>query len=358
MTTFSMKGGRRALLALAAALLLTQGCLFSDDEAAQGGVVRSEQADVYSSTALVALKVATVKKGDRVEILRRESVTGPTYTEDWLMIQLNDKEETSGWIEARHVVSEAVVKQSAEVAKSPQELPSIAEGRLKVNQRLRLAPGRDAEVAAVLKRGTEFAIVGKRQTTYKPDAKPKPGTNSSEEQADEPEAAAEDEPETKTDTWYQVRLGADSIVKGGWLLAPTVSLEVPDEILHLEGDGRRFVAWQVVGTVQDERQGEKKNYVTFMRRGGAPDEVDFERVYFLFWNVNAHNYVSPWVEDVRGVFPITQREEGNRRFVTIHVLDERNEPTPVDYEVIATADRRWQVRRITGPIRGERPGRR
>ena len=43
--------------------------------------MRSEQADVYSSTALVALKVTTVKRGDTVEILRREPVTGPTYSE-------------------------------------------------------------------------------------------------------------------------------------------------------------------------------------------------------------------------------------------------------------------------------------
>ena len=353
--------GRCLLLILALATLPAEGCIFSEDESAEEGVVRSEQADIYSSTALVALKVATVRKGDQVVILRKESVTGPTYTEDWLMVRLKEDGATSGWIESRHVVSESVVKESAKIAGRPDDLPAIAEGRLKVNQKLRLAPGRDANVATVLQRGTEFEIIGKRQTTYRPEAKPKPkigADNRDDDQAEEPETAV-DEPEAKTETWYQVRLGDNSIIKGGWLLAQTVSLEVPDEILHLEGEGRRFVAWQAVGTVQDERYGEKKNYVTFMRRRTAPDELDFERIYFLFWDPNTHNYYAPYVDsELRGVFPIAQRDEGGRKIVTTHVLNEQNEATPIDFEVIRSDRGKWLVRRATPPIKGERIGRR
>ena len=357
----SSPAGRRALLALAAALLLTQACLFSEDESSKKGVVRSETADVYSSTALVALKVATVKKGDRVEILREESVTGPTYTERWLNVRLNGQEDTSGWIEERHVVSESVVAESVKIAGNPGETPAIAEGRVKVNQKLRLAPGRDAAVATVLKRGTEFEIIGKKQTMHRPEAKPKPklgAGNQEDDQVEEP-IVAPDEPEAKTELWYQIRLGQDSIIKGGWILAQTVSLEAPDEILHLEGEGRRFVAWQVVGTVRDEKQGEKKNYATFMRRGSAPDDVDFERIYFIFYDPNTHNYYAPYVDsDLRGVFPIAQRDEANRKIVTAHVLNEQNEPTPVEFEIVRSDKGKWLVRRLTGSIPGERISRR
>jgi hypothetical protein len=349
-----------ALGALVAASALASGCIFSGEEPIDEGIVRSEQADVYSSTALVALKVTTLKRGDTVDILSRTSVTGPTSTENWLQIRLKDDEETSGWVEARHVVSESVVKKTEEVAGADQ---AMARGRLKVNQKLRLAAGRDSDVAAVLARGTEFDIVGKAQTRFRPERKPKPGT-AADNSGDAPDApdAPGDEEETQTDTWYRVRLDEGSIIRGGWILAQSVSLEVPDEILHLEGDGRRFVAWQVVGTVRDSRLAERdpnnatrNNYVTFMRRASAPDEVDFERVYCLFWDPDAHTYYAPYVDsDLRGVFPVTQRQEGGRTVVTLHVLDEQSNPVPVELEVVPTDKGRLTVRRVTPPVKGER----
>lgn len=349
----------RALMVgtLLAASVLASGCIFSDESPIDEGVVRSEQADVYSSTALVALKVTTVKRGDTVDILRREAVTGPTSTENWLQIRLKSDTEMSGWIEARHVVSESVVKKTEEVAGNAGTEPAIARGRLKVNQKLRLAAGRDSDVAAILSRGTEFDIVGKGQTRYKPERKAKPEGEDDEAAPDEPE-----DEEAKTDVWYRVRLDEGAIIRGGWVLALSVSLEVPDEILHLEGEGRRFVAWQVVGTVNDAKlaaqspeTAKRNNYVTFMRRANAPDDVDFERIYCLFWDTDTHNYYAPYVEsDLRGVFPITQREEGNRKIVTLNVLDERNEHVPVELEIALGEKGRYVVRRITPPIRGER----
>jgi hypothetical protein len=352
--------GLGVALALTFAItLLASGCIFSDEQPIDQGIVRSEQADVYSSTALVALKVATVKRGDTVDILRKEAITGPTSTENWLQIRLKDDAETSGWIEARHVVSEAVVKKTEEVA-GPDA--AIARGRLKVNQKLRLAAGRDEEVAAVLSRGTEFDIVGKAQTTYKPEKKAKPGAASGSDTGDEPDEEP-DEPETQTDVWYRVRLDEGSIIRGGWILAQSISLEVPDEILHLEGEGRRFVAWQVVGTVvdtkaaaRDPNDAKRSNYVTFMRRATAPDDVDFERVYCLFWDPDAHTYYAPYVDsDLRGVFPITQREEGGRKIITLNVLNDQDQKVPVELEVVPGGDKgRSTVRRLTAPIRGEK----
>jgi hypothetical protein len=346
-------------VALCASLFAT-GCIFSNEKPIDEGIVRTEQADVYASTALVALKVASVKRGDTVDIMRREAITGPTSTENWLQVRLKDDAETSGWIEARHVVSESVVKKAEEVASG--DVP-IARGRLKVNQKLRLAAGRDADVAGILTRGTEFDILGKAQTRFKPERKAKPDTadtNADDDQPDEP-----DDEDAQTDVWYRVRLDKDSIIRGGWILAQSVGLEVPDEILHLEGEGRRFVAWQVVGTVidpkllqQDPESAKRNNYVTFMRRANAPDDVDFERVYCLFWDPDGHTYYAPYVDsELRGVFPIGQSDEGGRKIVTFTVLDAENKPQTVQLE-IGGSDKggRTTVRRVTPPIKGERAG--
>jgi hypothetical protein len=339
-------------LALAAPLLLAQGCLFGSSEEGEQGVVRTEKAEVYSSTAMVALKVATLKRGDEVRILKRESVTGPTYTVDWLNVRLKDDEGTSGWVEARHIVPDAVVEKSRQIAGTREEQPAFAVGRLKVNQKLRLGPARSEPAAVVLLRGATFEIIGKQQTSFTPEKKKKEGE---EEAAAEEPATATEEPDEKTDTWYQVRLD-DPVIKGGWILAGSVSLEAPDEILHLEGDGRRFVGWQVVNTVHDDKlKADRNNYVTVMRRAGLPDAVDYERVYCLFWDPDAHTYYAPYVDsELRGVFPIRQREEDGKKIITLHVLNQANEPTPVDLQVIPSDKGKQMVRRVTGPIKGER----
>jgi len=354
----------RAVLAVAVAgaSLPASGCLFFDEKPIDEGIVRTEQADVYSSTALVSLKVASVKRGDVVDILRKESVQGPTYTETWLQVRLRDDAETSGWIESRHIVSQAIVSKTAELAGKPEELPALARGRLKVSQRLRLSAGRDADVAAVLQRGTEFDIIGKEQSTYKPEKKSK-GGDLGDEAASEEDTG---EPEEQTDVWFRVRLDQGSIVRGGWLLSASVNIEVPDEILHLEGDGRRFVAWQSIGTVTDPKlasqnpeNATRHNYVTFMRRGSTPPEADFEWVYAVFWDAGSHTYYSPFRDtELRGVFPLSVREDNGRTIVTAHVLDEKDNPVPVEYETWTDEKGRYSLRRITAPVRGEKIGRR
>ncbi len=353
------------LVVLAVAALPAQGCLFFDVEPIDEGIVRTEQADVYSSTALVSLKVASVKRGDIVDILSRESVQGPTYTESWVQVRLRDDAETSGWLESRHIVSQSIVTKTAEIAGSPEVLPALARGRLKVNQRLRLDVGREADVAAVLSRGTLFDIIGKQETTFKPEKKAKPAAGSPEAE----EAAGEDgadEPEEQKDVWYRVRLDEGSIVRGGWLLSRSVNLEVPDEILHLEGDGRRFVAWQAIGSVVDPKlaaqnpeTATRHHYVTYMRRGSTPDEADFEWVYAVFWDVESHVYYSPFRDtELRGVYPLAMRKEGTRTVVTANVLDDQNQPVPVEYETWTDEKGRFSLRRITPPVRGEKIGRR
>ena len=353
------------LVVLAVAALPAQGCLFFDVEPIDEGIVRTEQADVYSSTALVSLKVASVKRGDIVDILSRESVQGPTYTESWVQVRLRDDAETSGWIEARHIVSQSIVTKTAEIAGSPEAMPALARGRLKVNQRLRLDVGREADVAAVLSRGTLFDIIGKQETTFKPEKKAKPAAGSPEAE----EAAGEDgadEPEEQKDVWYRVRLDEGSIVRGGWLLSRSVNLEVPDEILHLEGDGRRFVAWQAIGSVVDPKlaaqnpeTATRHHYVTYMRRGSTPAEADFEWVYAVFWDVESHVYYSPFRDtELRGVYPLAMRKDGTRTVVTANVLDDQNQPVPVEYETWTDEKGRFNLRRITPPVRGEKIGRR
>jgi len=353
-------GPRIALSAVVlCATLSVGGCLFAGDGEGEKGIVRSQQADVYSSTALVALKVATLKRGDSVYIIKRESVAGPTYTEEWINVSIPGDEDLSGWLEARHVVSETVVERSVEIAGKPESLPAIAQGRVKVNQRLRLGPGRDQDVAMVLPRGSTFDIIGKQLATYTPEAKAKPKATEGGEADTSAEPETTPDEEKKTDVWYQVRLPEDSIIKGGWILAGSVSVEAPDEILHLEGEGRRFVAWQVVNSVQDPKDGEKKNYATFMRRGDTADEIDFERIYFLFWDPNTHNYYAPYVDsELRGAFPIRQREENGRKLLQANVLDEAGKPQPIDFEILRDERGKWIVRRITPPIRGEKIRRR
>ena len=93
--------------------------------------------------------------------------------------------------------------------------------------------------------------------------------------------------------------------------------------------------------------------------GSTPAEADFEWVYAVFWDVESHVYYSPFRDtELRGVYPLAMRKDGTRTVVTANVLDDQNQPVPVEDETWTDEKGRFNLRRITPPVRGEKIGRR
>lgn len=330
---------------LAAGLFVTGCSLISGDAKIDEGIVIAPKLMVRSSTAMVALDLAEVKRGDRLDILEQAQVKTPTRTDEWLKVKTKGKEEVIGWIEARYIINKPVVDKIQELYDSGKDTPSQGSGRLKVQTKLRLEPGGD--IVTNLSRGTTVEIVGKARTTFKP-----------EKQTAEDTDEATEEPETRTVLWYQVRLPDSEVLRAGWVGAQQVQLDVPDEIIHLEGDGRRFTGWVVLDQTKAKSGEVKDNYIGMMKSLSTEGPIDFTRLWVLMYSPDEGRYVGPYIEDgLRGVMPITVGRKSGGKGFTIHELDENGKTIAVEYEVIRPDSNHLRVRRLAPKITIKKPPR-
>src|SRR5678815_3336887 len=80
-------------------LLFVTGCgLISPDTPIDVAIVNSPKLKIRSSTAMVALDLAEVKRGDRLDVLEQAQVKTPTGPSDWYKVRTKDKNEVIGWV--------------------------------------------------------------------------------------------------------------------------------------------------------------------------------------------------------------------------------------------------------------------
>lgn len=265
------------------------------------GIIVSEAAAVRNSTAVLAVELTQVNRGDEVAILERRR--------DWVKIRTPSGVE--GWIEARQVISKQTYLQAKSLEADSQAIPPQATGQLTGHAALRLTPGRASDdniifyvpsttpvhvLARVKTERMSTTIVPKR---YEPPQRARAkGTN------------PESESPAQYDYWYQVRLPESFLVRTGWIYAPLVELKVPDRLIHLQGD-YSIVAWYELATVEDEEIGPSTHYVTFDRHRFRPiPGTDFDHLRLWVWDLQRHRYkIGRW-EIAHGVFPIFHRAMG------------------------------------------------
>src|SRR5215213_2436788 len=306
---------------MTAASALFAGCSFISGEAKiDEGIVIAPKLKIRSSTAMVALDIAEVKRGDRLEILEQAEVRTPTRTDEWYKVRMKDNDDIVGWVESRYIVNKPVVDKIEQLYEGGKSTPSQGKGRLKVQTKLRLEPGGD--VVTNLSRGTQVEIVGKARTTIKPEKQQ--GTEDTDETTEEPEA--------RTVLWYQVRLPDSEVLRAGWVGAQQVQLDVPDEILHLEGEGRRFTGWVVFDQTKDKKGELKENYIGLMKSISTEGPIDFTRIWVLIYSPSESRYINGYLQDnLRGLLPVTLGTSSGGRGFTIHELDENGNSVPAEY---------------------------
>src|ERR1043165_6752317 len=268
-----MKRNILAGSALVLSSLLLAGCgLISGDTKIDEGVVIAPKLKIRSTTAPAALDLAEVKRGDRLDILEQAQFKTPAGVVEWYKVRTKDKTAVEGWVETRYVINKSVVDKINALFEKSQALPSQGTGHLKVQTRLRQEA--DGDVVTYLSRGTPVEIVGKARTTYKPD-----------KQTDDDNADDTDEDtETRTVLWYQIRLPESEVLRAGWVGAQQVQLDTPDEILYLEGEGRRFTGWVVFDQTKPKKGEPKDNYIALMKNLAAEGPIDFTRLWVLSYS--------------------------------------------------------------------------
>jgi len=326
------------------ASILLAGCSWiSSDSKIDEGIVNAPKLKIRSSTALAALDIAEVKRGDRLEILEQAQVKTPTRTNEWYKVRTKTRDATEGWVEARYVINKSIVDKTQELFEKSKGVLSQGTGRLKVQTRLRVEAGGD--VITLLSRGMMVDIVGKTRTTFKPEK---------QQDSDADESEGPDEPETRTVLWYQIRLPETEVLRAGWVGAQQVQLDTPDEILYLEGEGRRFTGWVVFDQTKPKKGDPKDNYIALMKNLSTQGPIDFTRLWVLIYAPEQGRYVGPYIEDgLHGVLPVSIHPD--HRGFTIHELDENGKPVPVEYEAIRSDASHLRVRRLSPKIIYKKP---
>src|SRR5215831_15726618 len=313
------------------------GCgLISGDSKIGEGIVMAPKLKIRSSTAPVALELTEVKRGDRLEILDHAEVKTPTQVDEWYKVKTKAKDAVTGWVKARDLINQSIIEKSDDLFQKSKDTPSQGQGRLKVQTRLRVEPG--GEIATWLSRGGKVDIVAKARTTIKPEKQP------TSEDSDE----ASEEPEARTVLWYEVRLPDTELLRAGWVGAQQVELDVPEEIMHLEGEGRRFTGWLVFDQTKDKKGQLKNNYVGLMKSLATEGPIDFTRIWVISYSTEEGHYTGPYIEDgLHGVLPVTLGLPGERKGFTIRELDEDGKAVPVEYEAVRVDSSHLRVKRLT-----------
>jgi SH3-like domain-containing protein len=289
--------------------------------------VSAPQAFLRDRVAAVYNKTATVKNGDRVDVLDREK----------RFLKVRTANGTEGWIEQRYLITQQVFDRFQTLTKDHQNDPVQATGSTRNDTNLHIEPGRDTDHLYLLPAASKVSVLvrGMAERTGVV-APPAPGKK---DKAGGP---------VMEDWW----LARDAQGHVGWLLARMVDLDVPLEIAQY-AEGQRFVAFFKLNEVQDE---DKKvpQYLALLTEPKDGQPFDFNKVHVFTWNVKRHRYETAYRErNLNGVLPVTVThedfgKEGDLPVFILRVKDDSGNVVERKYKLNTP-----MVRRVLAP--GEAP---
>lgn len=246
--------------------------------------VSAPQAILRDQVAAVYNRVATVKNGERVEVVDHEKRFDKVRTATG----------AEGWIEQRYLVDQKTYDALQQLARDDQNDPVQAPGILRNETNLHVTPGRETEHLYQLASGAKVSIL-KRATAEKAGVFMTTAVSK----------AGKPAPGPVMEDWWLVR---DDQGRVGWVLARMVDEDVPLDIAEY-AEGQRFVAFFKLDEVQD---GEKKvpQYLCVMTdpHDGLP--FDFDQIRVFTWNVRKHRYETAFREHgLNGFLPVTVTQE-------------------------------------------------
>jgi len=346
-----------------AALVLVLGataCRNHGGRSHEAAYVSAPQTFLRDRVATVYNKVATVKNGERLDVLERST--------NRRFVHVRTANGADGWVEQRSLVDEDVYRVFQKLAKDNAGAPVQAQSTTHAETNLHVAPGRDSEHLYQLPQGGKLSVLKRafaRKAVPGAAPKPKPPTTSPaketekdkdkdagvpESAASEATAPAESEsakagPKPILEDWLLVR---DAQGRVGWVLARLVDFDIPLEIAQYS-EGQRMAAFFVLTEVpdsgakgrkdkkdrkdkddNDDDQGPPKSVPEYLVLFTEPKDgqpFDFNQIRVFTWNGRHHRYETAYREHkLGGVLPASVgREdfgkEGTLPTFTLHVRD-------------------------------------
>ncbi len=256
------------------------------------GVAFAGNRDVtlWSTTAQVREPVATLKYGERLEILLR--------SQD--QVQVRTTAKVVGWTEESDLLSPDVWEKArdldARVAASSVE----ARGHTHAISNLHVEAGRDSPRIEQLSKSIPLELFARAVV----DA-PTPTVQAGAQSA----APGEGVPaEAKKQDWWLVRAHLpDQTTVAGWILGRFVDLDVPAPLPdYASAAGMHIVAWFELYRVTDTSGAMKPQYLVVGSRGPEGQACDFTLLRVYTWDKQRERYETAYVEsNLCGLLPVT-----------------------------------------------------
>jgi SH3-like domain-containing protein len=270
------------------------------------GYVSSNAINLRDRLGATQYTVATLKQGERVEILGRQH--------HWLHVRTAAQVE--GWIEERHTVTQEIFGRFEKLRQTTAALPSqgTAHARREVN--LHLEADYKSAVYYALKGDESCEVVGRTVAERAPRPKQDPGTK---EYVD----------------YFLVR----NATAAGWGLAGNLDMAVPEEVLQY-AEGKRVVAWFVLDPGEGQ---DPKPTILWATTSAMGLPYDFESVRVFSWGTRRKHYETSYIDsNLRGYYPIqAQKDPPGFTFTAESKTGER-----VEYKFLLQGTR---VRRVSAP---------
>ncbi len=285
-----------------------------------------------SDIALQSPPVATVKHGDRLEIVQRRR----------RFMRVRTPWGAEGWTDERQLLSADDMSLLRELAQRAAKLPAQGQGVSYSDLNVHTQPNRGSPSFLQVKAKDKFDVLThvvaprtdlprkplippptKKAKTevkktpgkppkYPPPPMPKPPElpknwlELSKTDLDDEDTADEPEPEEKpipTDSWSLIRT---STGQSGWVLTRRLMMAIPDEVAQY-AEGRRIVSYFSLGKVDDE--GVKKDVWLWTTIGGGPQPYDFDSFRVFIWSLKRHRYETAYIErNLKGYAPVLLRD--------------------------------------------------
>lgn len=285
---------------------------------------------IHGDISLQSAVVATVKHGERLEILARRRS----------LIRVRTPGGIDGWTEARQLLAASDMASLQELAQRAAKMPSQGQASSYSDLNAHTQPSRAAPSFLQIRAAEKFAVLATiplprtdlpraplvfpvpKKAPKKEDSKgkippppmPKPppppadwlelSGRDPDEPAPEPEEPAA-RPPAALDYWSLVRV---STGQAGWVLTRHVSMAIPDEVAQY-AEGHRIVSYFSLGQVVDDDQ--RKDIWLWATVASGIHDYDFDSFRVFVWSFRHHRYETSHVErNLQGYLPVLAKPAG------------------------------------------------
>ena len=288
---------------------------------------------IRSDLPLQSSPVATVKHGDRLEILQTRR----------RFLRVRTRAGAEGWTDERHLLSTADMAALRELSQRAAALPVQGQATTYTELNVHTLPARqspsfvqvgpkekmdvlthvatpraDAPRKPLIAPPPKKAKAAPRKPAgkdpkYPPPPMPKPPGPPPDwldlSRTDQPEEAApaeediDDAAPAPMDEWSLIRTASG---QSGWVLTRRLVMAIPDEVAQY-AEGHRIVSYFSVGEVLDG--GEKKPTWLWTTIGAGNQPYDFDSFRVFVWSHRRHHYETAYIErNLKGYAPVLLKE--------------------------------------------------